>query len=50
MSLFLCQDATSYVEKRLGKLLEAGVVSALVCMVKKESPALTEACREGIAR
>ncbi|KAF3854633.1 hypothetical protein F7725_022688 [Dissostichus mawsoni] len=44
------KDATSYVEKRLGKLLEAGVVSALVCMVKKESPALTEACREGIAR
>lgn len=37
-------------EKRLGKLLEAGVVSALVCMVKQESPALTEACREFIAR
>ncbi|KAI2648510.1 hypothetical protein H4Q32_018631 [Labeo rohita] len=31
-------------------LLEAGVVSALVCMVKQESPALTEACRECIAR
>uniref|UniRef100_A0A8C4F1A5 Unc-45 myosin chaperone A n=1 Tax=Dicentrarchus labrax TaxID=13489 RepID=A0A8C4F1A5_DICLA len=44
------KDAPSYVEKRLGKLLEAGVVSALVCMVKQESPALTEACRECIAR
>uniref|UniRef100_A0A671Y688 Unc-45 myosin chaperone A n=1 Tax=Sparus aurata TaxID=8175 RepID=A0A671Y688_SPAAU len=44
--LFMWQDAPSYVEKRLVKLLEAGVVSALVCMVKQESPALTEACRE----
>uniref|UniRef100_A0A8C3AZ13 Unc-45 myosin chaperone A n=1 Tax=Cyclopterus lumpus TaxID=8103 RepID=A0A8C3AZ13_CYCLU len=34
----------------LGKLLESGVVSALVCMVKQESPALTEACRDCIAR
>uniref|UniRef100_A0AAQ4Q9L4 Unc-45 myosin chaperone A n=1 Tax=Gasterosteus aculeatus aculeatus TaxID=481459 RepID=A0AAQ4Q9L4_GASAC len=32
------------------KLLETGVVSALVCMVKQESPALTEACRDCIAR
>uniref|UniRef100_A0A7N6B415 UNC-45/Cro1/She4 central domain-containing protein n=1 Tax=Anabas testudineus TaxID=64144 RepID=A0A7N6B415_ANATE len=40
------KDAPSYVEKRLVKLLEAGVVSALGCMVKQESPALTEACRE----
>uniref|UniRef100_A0A3B4YYY2 Unc-45 myosin chaperone A n=1 Tax=Seriola lalandi dorsalis TaxID=1841481 RepID=A0A3B4YYY2_SERLL len=44
------KDAPSYVEKRLVKLLEAGVVSALVCMVKHESPALTEACRDCIAR
>ncbi|KAK5609010.1 Protein unc-45 A [Crenichthys baileyi] len=44
------KDAPSFVEKRLVKLLEAGVVSALVCMVKQESPALTEACREFIAR
>lgn len=44
------QDAPSYVEKRLKKLLEAGVVSALVCMVKQESPALTDVCRECIAR
>ncbi|XP_061678041.1 protein unc-45 homolog A isoform X2 [Syngnathoides biaculeatus] len=44
------KDAASYVEKRLTKLLEAGAVSALVCMVKHESPALTDACRECIAR
>lgn len=37
-------------EKRLVKLLEAGVVSALVCMVKQESPALTDTCTECIAR
>lgn len=48
--LSMKQDAPSYVEKRLKKLLDAGVVSALVCMVKQESPALTEACRECIAR
>ncbi|KAG5273944.1 hypothetical protein AALO_G00157460 [Alosa alosa] len=44
------KDTQSYVEKRLVKLLEAGVVSALTCMVKQESPALTESCRECIAR
>ncbi|KTF77812.1 hypothetical protein cypCar_00037447 [Cyprinus carpio] len=44
------KDVQSFVEKRVVKLLEAGVVSAMVCMVKQESPALTEACRECIAR
>ncbi|KAM9854994.1 protein unc-45 homolog A [Aulostomus maculatus] len=44
------KDGASYVVKRLIKLLEAGIVSALVCMVKQESPALTEPCRECIAR
>uniref|UniRef100_A0A8C1GL21 UNC-45/Cro1/She4 central domain-containing protein n=1 Tax=Cyprinus carpio TaxID=7962 RepID=A0A8C1GL21_CYPCA len=44
------KDAQSFVGKRVVKLLEAGVVSALVCMVKQESPVLTEACRECIAR
>ncbi|XP_049580592.1 protein unc-45 homolog A isoform X2 [Syngnathus scovelli] len=44
------KDAAAYVEKRLTKLLEAGVVSALVCMVKHESPALTDACKECISR
>ncbi|MBN3308929.1 UN45A protein, partial [Amia calva] len=44
------KDAQPFVEQRLSKLLEAGVVSALVCMVKQESPALTESCKECIAR
>lgn len=44
------QDAKLFVEKRLVKLLEAGVVSALVCMVKQESPALTDTCRDCISR
>uniref|UniRef100_A0AAY4BLY3 UNC-45/Cro1/She4 central domain-containing protein n=1 Tax=Denticeps clupeoides TaxID=299321 RepID=A0AAY4BLY3_9TELE len=44
------KDAQFFVEKRLLKLLQAGVVSALVCMVKQESPALTDACKECIAR
>ncbi|XP_039628975.1 protein unc-45 homolog A [Polypterus senegalus] len=44
------KDASCFVEKRITKLLEAGVVSALVCMVKQESPALTDACKECIAR
>ncbi|XP_066524105.1 protein unc-45 homolog A [Hoplias malabaricus] len=44
------KDAQPFVEKRLIKLLEAGVVSALVCMVKQESPTLTETCKECIAR
>ncbi|KAJ8412958.1 hypothetical protein AAFF_G00105400 [Aldrovandia affinis] len=44
------KDAPAFIQQRLAKLLEAGVVSALVCMVKQESPALTEACRECISR
>ncbi|XP_023673193.2 protein unc-45 homolog A [Paramormyrops kingsleyae] len=44
------KDAQSFVQQRLAKLLGAGVVSALVCMVKQESPALTDACRECISR
>lgn len=44
------QDVQSFVQQRLAKLLGAGVVSALVCMVKLESPALTDACRECISR
>uniref|UniRef100_A0A4W3I1H7 Unc-45 myosin chaperone A n=1 Tax=Callorhinchus milii TaxID=7868 RepID=A0A4W3I1H7_CALMI len=44
------KDKTKYVEKRIAKLLKMGVVSALVCMVKKESPTLTESCKEMISR
>lgn len=35
---------------RVKKLLVAGVVSALTCMVKTESPALTNSCRELLSR
>ncbi|XP_059801900.1 protein unc-45 homolog A-like [Hypanus sabinus] len=44
------KDKPRYVGKRIGKLLKAGVVSALVCMTKRESPALTDSCKEMIAR
>ncbi|XP_067829568.1 protein unc-45 homolog A-like isoform X2 [Heptranchias perlo] len=44
------KDKSKYVGKRITKLLKAGVVSALVCMTKKESPALTDSCKEMIAR
>uniref|UniRef100_UPI00398F017F protein unc-45 homolog A-like n=1 Tax=Pristiophorus japonicus TaxID=55135 RepID=UPI00398F017F len=44
------KDKPKHVGKRIGTLLKAGVVSALVCMAKKESPALTDACKEMIAR
>lgn len=35
---------------RVKKLLAAGVVSALTCMVKTESPVLTNSCRELLSR
>lgn len=35
---------------RVKKLLAAGVVSALTCMVKTDSPVLTNASRELLAR
>ncbi|KAM8974607.1 protein unc-45 homolog A [Pelodytes ibericus] len=44
------KDKKEYVELRVRKLLEAGVVSALACMVKNESPALTDSSRELISR
>ncbi|XP_062926331.1 protein unc-45 homolog A-like isoform X2 [Mobula hypostoma] len=46
----LAKDKPKYVGKRIGKLLKAGVVSALVCMTKRESPVLTDSCKEMIAR
>lgn len=36
--------------RRVRKLLAAGVVSALTCMVKSENTALSPACRELISR
>ncbi|XP_069481295.1 protein unc-45 homolog A [Ambystoma mexicanum] len=44
------KDKKDFVVTRIQKLLAAGVVSALACMVKNESPALTESCRELISR
>uniref|UniRef100_H3B8Z5 Unc-45 myosin chaperone A n=1 Tax=Latimeria chalumnae TaxID=7897 RepID=H3B8Z5_LATCH len=44
------KDKKKFVVKRIRKLLEAGVVSALSCMMKKESPALTDPCKELLSR
>ncbi|XP_029430730.1 protein unc-45 homolog A isoform X2 [Rhinatrema bivittatum] len=44
------KDKRDFVVKRIQKLLAAGVVSALACMVKNETPALTDSCRELISR
>ncbi|KAF4792585.1 Protein unc-45 A [Turdus rufiventris] len=43
-------DKPEFVKRRVRKLLTAGVVSALACMVKSENPALTNSCRELISR
>ncbi|CAH2274175.1 unc-45 homolog A [Pelobates cultripes] len=44
------KDKKEFIEIRVHKLLVAGVVSALSCMVKNESPALTDSSRELISR
>ncbi|NXN85873.1 UN45A protein, partial [Bombycilla garrulus] len=44
------KDKPEFVRRRVRKLLTAGVVSALACMVKSENPALTSSCRELISR
>ncbi|XP_050834688.1 protein unc-45 homolog A isoform X2 [Serinus canaria] len=44
------KDKPEFVKRRVRKLLTAGVVSALACMVKSENPALTNSCRELISR
>ncbi|NWT06794.1 UN45A protein, partial [Mionectes macconnelli] len=44
------KDKPEFVKRRVRKLLVAGVVSALACMVKSENPALTNSCRELISR
>ncbi|XP_043379440.1 protein unc-45 homolog A isoform X4 [Chelonia mydas] len=44
------KDEPGCVRRRVHKLLAAGVVSALTCMVKSENPALTNSCRELISR
>lgn len=50
MTLPVGQDKPEFVRRRVRKLLVAGVVSALACMVKSENPALTNSCRELISR
>ncbi|XP_043934207.1 protein unc-45 homolog A isoform X2 [Protopterus annectens] len=44
------KDKQKFVVKRIKKLLDAGVVSAVTCMVKNESPALTDSCKELLCR
>ncbi|XP_048646189.1 protein unc-45 homolog A isoform X2 [Marmota marmota marmota] len=44
------KDKPSFVRARVKKLLAAGVVSAMTCMVKTESPVLTNSCRELLCR
>ncbi|XP_025248375.1 protein unc-45 homolog A isoform X3 [Theropithecus gelada] len=46
----LSRDKPSFVRARVKKLLAAGVVSAMACMVKTESPVLTSSCRELLSR
>ncbi|XP_049470164.1 protein unc-45 homolog A isoform X1 [Panthera uncia] len=44
------KDKAGFVQARVKKLLAAGVVSAMTCMVKTESPVLTNSCRELLSR
>ncbi|XP_049639245.1 protein unc-45 homolog A [Suncus etruscus] len=44
------KDKPNFVRARVKKLLAAGVVSALTCMVKTDSPVLTNASRELLSR
>ncbi|XP_007479368.1 protein unc-45 homolog A isoform X3 [Monodelphis domestica] len=44
------KDKPGFVRSRVKKLLSAGVVSALTCMVKNENPVLTNSCRELLSR
>ncbi|KFQ57628.1 Protein unc-45 A, partial [Pelecanus crispus] len=48
--LELAKYAKQHIPEQHPKLLMAGVVSALACMVKSENPALTNSCRELISR
>lgn len=48
--MFSPQDKKDFVVKRVKRLLKAGVVSALACMVKADSAILTDQSKELIAR
>lgn len=47
---FLSQDKKDFIEKRVKKLLKAGVTSALAGMVKADNSILTNQTREMLAR
>lgn len=47
---FHFQDKKDFIEKRVKRLLKAGVISALTCMVKADSAILTDPTKELLAR
>lgn len=44
------QDKKDFVDMRVKRLLKAGVISALACMVKADSTVLTDQTKELLAR
>lgn len=48
--IFSCQDKKDFVDKRVKRLLKAGVTSALAVMVKAENIILTDQTKEMLAR
>lgn len=44
------QDKKDFVVKRVKRLLKAGIISALTCMVKADSTILTDQTKEMLAR
>lgn len=44
------QDKKDFIEMRVKRLLKAGVISALACMVKADSAILTDQTKELLAR
>lgn len=44
------QDKKDFIEKRVKRLLKAGVISALAVMVKADSAILTDQTKEMLAR
>lgn len=48
--LFFFQDKKDFIEKRVKRLLKAGVTSALAVMVKADNSILTDQTKEMLAR
>lgn len=44
------QDKKDFIDMRVKRLLKAGVISALACMVKADSAILTDQTKELLAR